>query len=141
MLEQKGPMIKDTHLTVEDFIARSSEVSIKKFFMEDIDVMLERYDPGRPKYKPDVLEQTKQLEIQRKQMIEQKQMTPINIVDPTTGEKKYLTMDQVVMLLRDMENTIGTLQNTIMQQRQYIEQQHEFITTMKKKIETISTNS
>jgi len=141
LLDQQGPanpFIKVSTRTVDDFIRKASEAPIRKFFMEDIDPMLERYEPGIPAYKPDVIKQTKELEEQRKQMElqmqqQQQQQTPINIIDPATGQKTFLTMEQVVNLLRQMESDLKSNQNTILQQRQYIEQQADYIRVLEGK--------
>jgi glycosyltransferase involved in cell wall biosynthesis len=132
LLDSKGPnnpFIKETKWTVDDFICQSFEGPIRKFFMEDIDIMLARYEPGIPAYKPDVIEQTKELEKKRMEM----NTTPINIIDPATGQKTFLSMEQVINLIRQMETELNNKQNVIMQQRQYIDQQAEFIRFLESK--------
>jgi hypothetical protein len=52
---------------VTDFI---KEQSILNFFMVDIDELLESYEPGNPKYKPDVLKQMKEIQEKRDKIIE-----------------------------------------------------------------------
>jgi hypothetical protein len=71
LLENKNdPKIHDTTKTVDDFL---KEPDIKKFFMEDIDELLNNYEPGKPHNKQDVLKQIDELTIQRKKMIEDMQ--------------------------------------------------------------------
>jgi outer membrane murein-binding lipoprotein Lpp len=58
LLDRENNMVKLSEKTVNDFV---KEPEIKKFFMEDIDAILEKYDPGHVKNKPDVIKQTQEL--------------------------------------------------------------------------------
>ena len=49
-------------LTVDDFV---KDPEMKQFYMEDVDDLLETYEPGRPEYKPDVLKQIEDLKLKR----------------------------------------------------------------------------
>jgi glycosyltransferase involved in cell wall biosynthesis len=49
-------------LTVDDFV---KDREMKQFYMEDVDDLLETYEPGRPEYKPDVLKQIEELKVKR----------------------------------------------------------------------------
>jgi len=53
---------------VSDFI---KEQSILNFFMVEIDELLESYDPGNPKHKPDVVKQMKEIQEKRNKIIEE----------------------------------------------------------------------
>jgi hypothetical protein len=64
---------KESNKKVKDFIRKPEEAKLKKFFLEDIDEILNSYEPGQPKMKPDVLEQTKVIEETRKKMVEEQQ--------------------------------------------------------------------
>jgi len=71
LLENKtDPNIRSTTKIVDDFI---KEQDIKKFFMEDIEQLLENYEPGDPKYKQDVLKQIDELTVKRQKMMEEMQ--------------------------------------------------------------------
>jgi hypothetical protein len=48
--------------TVDDFV---KDPEMKQFYMEDVDDLLETYEPGRPEYKPDVLKQIEELKVKR----------------------------------------------------------------------------
>ena len=61
-----NPNMHDTTLTPKDII---KETNILKFFMEDIDVLLEEYEPGKTENKPDVLKQLSEIKKQREEMI------------------------------------------------------------------------
>jgi hypothetical protein len=67
--------LRESAKTVDMFIKEKNEEHIKKFFLEDIEGLLATYEPGDPKMKPDVLEQTKKIEEERaKLMAQQMQM-------------------------------------------------------------------
>jgi uncharacterized coiled-coil protein SlyX len=63
-----NPTIHETELKVEDFV---KERDIYKFFMEEIDDLLDKYVPGKPENKPDVLMQTEKLKMEREKMAEE----------------------------------------------------------------------
>ena len=48
--------------TVDDFI---KEQILKQFYMYDMNTLLEQYEPGKPEYKPKLLEQIKKIEEER----------------------------------------------------------------------------
>ena len=57
--------------TVDDFI---KDTILKEFYTEDVDNLLELYEPGRPENKPDVLKQTQ--EMKDKRILQQQQNRP-----------------------------------------------------------------
>ena len=55
LLENSEPQFyKETYVEVNDFI---SDPTIYNFFLNNIDELLSKYDPGNPKWKPDVLQE------------------------------------------------------------------------------------
>jgi uncharacterized protein YllA (UPF0747 family) len=96
MLNKNDPFIKDTTKTIDDFV---KEESIKKFFLEDIDTILEGYEPGRPENKEDVMKQIDELMKKREEMMKQQQqhhqiMNVINeqrnTIDQLSKENNFL---------------------------------------------------
>ena len=67
---KETPFIKLSTITVDEYV---KEPDIKKFFMEDIDELLNNYDPGKPEHKPEVLDQIKDLSEKREIMKKQHQ--------------------------------------------------------------------
>jgi glycosyltransferase involved in cell wall biosynthesis len=65
LLETPNDKVKLSDKTVDDFV---KETEIKKFFMEDIDTILEKYEPGHVKNKPDVIKQTQEIHNSRMEM-------------------------------------------------------------------------
>lgn len=80
LLEEQGhnnPFIKETTKTVEDFV---KEPEIKNFFINKIDALLDKYEPGRPENKPEVLKQIQEISERRKKIqeeYERQQAVPI----------------------------------------------------------------
>lgn len=65
----ENPVTKKTNLKVSDFI---KDKEIYNFHMKDIDALLEKYEPGKPENKKDVVKQTAEIRERReKQMLEQ----------------------------------------------------------------------
>jgi len=94
----------------EDFI---KEEDILQFFMNDIDPLLKEYEPGDPKYKPDVLKQIDQLTKQRENTIKEyqkkmelSQLGNVNTNTNTTHDLMNKINDMTVMIQElNMENT------------------------------------
>jgi len=69
LLEQgMNKYIQPSTKKVEDFI---QDHIIYSFFMDKIDTVLSAYEPGNPKYKPDVLQQTQQLITEREAKVKE----------------------------------------------------------------------
>ena len=119
MLENPHPdFLKESTKTVDSFIRHASEANIKQFFMKDIDELLSKYEPGEPKMKPDVIEQTKLIEAERdrmqRDMQEQHMRQHGGITMHVAGsEPVTLTPQQVVELLQKQQNDNVSLQTRI----------------------------
>jgi len=72
LIEEQGPnpFVNISEKKVEDFVKNPE---IIKFFMTDIDNLLDKYEPGKPENKPDVLKQMNEITEKRKKMIEEHQ--------------------------------------------------------------------
>jgi len=70
MLENPHPdFMKESNKTIDMFIKYKDEDKIKKFFLKDIDRLLDNYKPGEPIMKPDVLAQIKEITEKRQKMM------------------------------------------------------------------------
>jgi glycosyltransferase involved in cell wall biosynthesis len=124
---------KESTKTVDNFISNPGEVHIKKFFMEDVDDILAKYEPGEPKMKPDVLEQTKIIEENRKKMQQaqshaQAQPTQGIMIQEPGKPPRVLSTEEILKIFqsnqqeietlsarnRELEDTIIVLQNQIL---------------------------
>jgi len=98
--------VKPSDKSVDDFLAKE-HMDLKKFFMEDIDDILNSYDPGKPEMKPDVIKQTKELHEERMKMQQEmnKNQGKIMMQHPQLGEVA-LDNNQIVDLLNKLQNEI-----------------------------------
>jgi DNA repair exonuclease SbcCD ATPase subunit len=124
---------KESPKTVYDFIRNDYEKPIYDFFMLNIDKLLEKYEPGEPKMKPDVLKQIKEIEEEREKMIKEemaKQQANGPIMLNRPGEQPVaLSNQQVVEIitqqqkqLQELVSRSGELENMVTNlQKQLIE--------------------
>ena len=136
MFEQKQDpqFFKESSKTVDMFIKNDNEQSIKSFFMEDIDKLLDEYDPGKPEMKPDVLKQIKEIEAKRAQMIaeHQKEHGPI-ILQREGQEPIQLTNGQVVNIIEQQKQQLIELSK-------HNDQSKRFIQLLQEKVKTLTEN-
>lgn len=114
MLDNPHPdFLKDSTKTVNDFIKNKNEDSIKDFFMNKIDKLLEVYEPGSPKMKPDVLEQIKKIEAERAEMLKKAQNESANqiILQKQGEEPVVLSVHDAVNIMQQQQKYIGELTN------------------------------
>lgn len=104
LLEDKNDKFKPSPKTVDMFIRNTTkEQSIKDFFLQKIDDILEKYKPGDPIMKPDVLKQMKEIEKQREQM--KANSMQITIQDGS-GNQRPLSMAEIAELLKKQQAEI-----------------------------------
>ena len=68
LTQMPNPFIKDTPLKPSDMV---KELDVLRFFMEDINELLDNYEPGLPQNKPDVTKQIAQMQESREKMIQE----------------------------------------------------------------------
>lgn len=95
---------KESPRTVDEFI---HEPDVKKFFMEEIEEKLKEYEPGLPKYKPDVLKQTAEIEERRKQMAYEMTRQNGKIVVQKDGKTIELNNGQIVDMLKEQQSQLS----------------------------------
>lgn len=98
----QNKFMKESDKTVDTFIRRNNEDNIKKFFMEDIDPLLENYAPGDPSMKPDVIKQMKELDEQRSKMANQQ--TPM--INQPGKPPEQLDLQKAVNIIKTMQQTL-----------------------------------
>jgi glycosyltransferase involved in cell wall biosynthesis len=121
---QDPRFFKESPKNVDAFIRNKNEGAIKKFFMEDIDGLLEHYEPGRPHMKPDALKQIKEIEARHAKMMEdaiaeQKANGPILLQRPGQEPLK-LTSEQVVNIIKQQQEQMRALEEKNTQNAKYI---------------------
>jgi hypothetical protein len=121
---QDPRFFKESPKNVDAFIRNKNEGAVKKFFMEDIDGLLEHYEPGRPHMKPDALKQIKEIEAKREQMLEeaiaeQKANGPI-MLQRAGQEPLRLSSEQVVAIIKQQQDQMQALEEKNNQNAKYI---------------------
>ena len=131
LLENPHPQfVRESDKTVDDFI---KEPELKDFYMNKIEGLLEKYEPGRPNMKPDVLQQIVEIEERRRKEIEQ--MTRQNgqiILEQSDGTKAALNNDQIVQILKQQQDQLKrsfTELNTLKQQCTGLAEHSQKLTT------------
>jgi len=100
---------KKSDKKVRNFIRTKQEENIYQFFMKNMDKELEKYKPGNPKNKPDVLKQMEEIQEERKQIETSNQQGASIIVDiPGKGTRK-LSPHDVITILTQQQNQIKFL--------------------------------
>ena len=115
LLENPHPeYVKESQKKVTDFICLEKEAGIKKFFMEEIDPLLEKYEPGHPKMKPDVLKQIAQIEKDRDKMMQEEMAKNGQIMMNEPGKPPVaMTMQQIADLLSKQGEMLSKQQTQI----------------------------
>lgn len=116
MLETPNPQfVKDSNKTVDNFIRKPFETNIKHFFLKDIDLLLINYEQGQSKMKPDVLEQIKRIEQERK---EQQLKNSIIVLEKPGETPIHLNQQQIIEILQQQQQTIQHQQHIIQKLQQ-----------------------
>jgi hypothetical protein len=114
LLDNPHPnFVKESSKTVDMFI---KDENIKDFYMNKIETLLEKYEPGRPEMKPDVLKQIQEIEEMRKKQLEelQSQNKPNQIVfQQGNNPPQVLTIEQIVQILQEQKNQIDYLKEQL----------------------------
>ena len=121
LLDNPHPnFVKTSDKTVDEFV---KEPDIKDFFLNKIEGLLENYEPGHPKMKPDVLKQISEIEQSRKKMAAENngsimlqqdgkdpvQLTQQQVLQHLNDQNKK--MQELVEVLKQRDKTILELQN------------------------------
>ena len=107
---QHQEYFKPCNKRVNDFIRNKKEDIIKQFFMNDIDGLLTLYKPGEPSMKPDVLLQIKQIEEDRKKMMEEQGLgVPQMMINEEGKPPRPITPNEVVQLMNQQMEQIKLL--------------------------------
>jgi len=97
--------VKESDKTVDMFIRFTDEAKIKRFFLKDIDEKLDKYGPGAPAMKPDVIQQTLDIENQRRKIQQPTQfMMQQDGKDPVPVEPK-----EIINIINGLRGNVKTL--------------------------------
>ena len=123
--------VKESHLKVNMFI---KQADLYDFYVNKIDILLKDYTPGDPSMKPDVIEQTKQIEERRRKLMEQSNTnnnSSPQIVITQNGKKVVLSSEQIVDLLKQQQQIIHNLQEKIAESNTKVESLTNEIRTLR----------
>jgi len=121
LLENINQYVTVSEKVPADFV---KEQDILKFFMEDIDTLLEAYEPGDPKHKPDVLKQIEDIARQREEAKKEYQLkhmaTNINInnnnlVMQTKMNEFTIMIQELTMENSQLKDKVVYLENKLKQ--------------------------
>ncbi len=120
-LLDQGPnqFVNVSNVTPADMI---KEPEILKFFMEDIDQLLDAYDPGKPEHKPDVSKQLQEMKEKREIMIKeqiQKQQEYQNSIHKIQNQniisEQSFIIQQLTLENNELQEKVKYLENKIKQ--------------------------
>jgi hypothetical protein len=139
MLDNPHPdYLKESPKTVDMFIKFKNERRVKHFFMEEVDKLLENYEPGEPKMKPDVLVQIKEIEAKREKMLQEemaKQKANGPIVLQRPGEEPVeLNNAQVIDIINKQQEFIATANSEMAKRDSRITELETLISTLQKQL-------
>jgi glycosyltransferase involved in cell wall biosynthesis len=118
LLENANPQfLKPSDKTIDMFIRGKDSEKFKSFFMEDIEPLLDNYEPGTAKYKPDSVKQIAEIQEKRDRMTKGGsaaggQQQTISVVIPGQGER-VLTQPEVLHLINTQKQYIDDLQKRL----------------------------
>ena len=125
---------KESPKTVDMFIRQDHESNIKQFFLEDIDKLLDNYEPGLPKMKPDVLNQIKKIKKERAEAIDKMQNGPIMLQQGDGQPPIELNHQQVVQFIKQLQQKNEQLIQQNSQIQNAYNHLHNVIVTMEKSL-------
>jgi len=94
---------KTSHRSVDEFI---KDKDLKEFYMERLEGLLQNYYPGDPINKPDVIQQIKEIEEERRKMVLEQQNSQGQIVISQDGKQIPLNNEQVVEIMRKQQEQL-----------------------------------
>merc|ERR1712086_760375 len=111
---------KTSPRTVDEFV---KEPDLKDFYMNVIDGLLQNYKPGDPENKPDVLKQIKEIEEERRKMIEQQQGNGNGkIILNQNGKQVELNNQQIVQIMQQQQEQLQKFSQLLQEKDKMIEQ-------------------
>ena len=112
---QSNDFFKESDKTINMFIRKPEEAAIKQFFMTDIEKLLNKYKPGNPSMKPDVLEQIAKLEKERALMQQQEINTnaPKFMLNDKNNKQIELTPQEIINIIQQQQKEMEVLKKQL----------------------------
>ncbi len=114
LINANPDIVRDSPKKVMDFI---KEHTLRRFYMVELEKLLENYAPGRPEMKPDVIAQTLQLEKDREKMMTERNAAAAagggggsgQIVLQQPGKDPIaLTNEQVIQIIQNLQSDMAS---------------------------------
>ena len=134
---QHPKYVKESSKTVDTFI---KQPDMKEFYMEQISELLTDYEPGKPKYKPDVIKQTKEITERRQKLqadANAKQNGNIVLQQPD-GKNVTLNNVQIVQLLKQLQEKVKQTTALVNKLTQKDEENKKIIQQLQDQINTLT---
>jgi hypothetical protein len=115
LVQPVNPFRKETKRVIGDFIQDDSIID----FFEKIDDILQKYEPGKVEYKPEVIKQITESRDKKNILIQQQICGQINHLTESFRQIQKISSDQnqlIQILMRDnveMKKRISVLENNI----------------------------
>ena len=114
LLDNPNQFMSVSDKKVEDFV---KEADLKKFFMEDIDPLLENYEPGKPENKPDVLKQIDEIKVKREEMMMNHQKQQMEYQDTINKVNQMYGLNQNQQQINQMNQMSVIIQEVTMENK------------------------
>ncbi len=112
-----NPTAHETDLLPKDFL---KEPEIYKFFMEDIDPLLNNYEPGKPDLKPDVTKQLQEIKVKREQIMQERIKQQIEYNDTMNKINSLINPQQQLAEQSSIIQQLLNENNQLKEQVQYL---------------------
>jgi glycosyltransferase involved in cell wall biosynthesis len=116
LIDINNPYCKESALKVNHFV-KSEEM--RNFYMTDLNELINSYEPGDIKNKPEVLEEIKRRDELREQMARQNQQIQVTVNNPD-GTKRTLTPNEIVEALKFKTEEVNQLRDELDKKNKYI---------------------
>lgn len=121
LLDNQHPdFFKESPYTVNMFIRNPEESYIKQFFMKDIDALLNKYKPGNPDMKPDVLQQISKIEKERALQMQQMQQMQQNesnmpkfLLNNSNGQQIEMSPQDIINIIEQQRVQLETMKKEL----------------------------
>ena len=107
LLTPENKSWKKTELKVDDFV---KEPEVKKFFLETIETLLDDYDLGTLKHKPDVIENLNKIKEEKEKMIEMFKQLGTSMSLNINGKPVIMKNEEIVELINRLAKDNHNLQ-------------------------------
>lgn len=120
LLENPNPQFcKESFKTVNMFVKNPE---IRDFYMNQIEKLLEDYEPGDPKMKPDVLSQIARMDKERAEEAAKHAGNGAIVAEDGNGKQVQLSNQQIVELIQNLQNENNELKKGIEAQNQQLQE-------------------